>query len=246
MNSSTGPTPLLFDWERPLRFRWRLFGLFLLSALAHAGTFFLFQISYPLRVTVPPPAPEVNLLLPITPENRALLRRIEAEDPALVAAATVVQPPALAEAKYRASFHTVRTQPRTVVEQPIAVQSPPAKDPLAIIRSATPPAALATASPPPQPTHVAFTPILAARAPKDAPPWRLSPRATAPLEPTIFLLGITSRGEVRYVFLQHSSGDPALDRQAAAHLPRFDFAGAESPIAWGMATVSWGDDAYGK
>jgi hypothetical protein len=56
---------------------------------------------------------------------------------------------------------------------------------------------------------------------------------------------VSDRGEVRYVFLQESSGDPAFDSLATAHLQELSFAVNESPIAWGFALFSWGDDAYG-
>ena len=237
---------LLFAWEKPLRFRWAFFGLVLLSAAVHIATFFLFQIVYPPRVTIPPPAPEVSLLLPTSLENRALLRRIEAEDPALLAAVASTAPPGLPEPKYRASYETVRTQPRTVAEENAAVPFPSPKDPLAIIRGGGQAGLAAGAAPPPVPTRIIFPQALAARAPKAERAWSFDPRAAAPLESAAWLLGVTARGEVRYVFLQHSSGDSALDKQIAAQLPRLDFQPAETPIAWGIATVAWGDDAYGE
>ena len=237
---------LLFAWEKPLRFRWAFFGLLVLSAVVHVATFFLFQIVYPPRVTIPPPAPEVSVLLPTSSENRALLRRIEAEDPALIASITAAPPPGLLEVKYHASYETVRTQPRTVADENAAVPFPSPKDPLAIIRSGARDGSPATVAPPPVPTRVTFPTALAARARQSAQPWNFNPRATTPLEPATFLIGITDRGEVRYVFLQHTSGDPALDAQAAAQLPHFDFQSAEAPIVWGIATVAWGDDAYGE
>jgi hypothetical protein len=218
----------------------------LLSVTAHGVTFFLFQVADPTRVTVPPPAPEVSLLLPTTPENRSLLRRIEADDPALVAAAMSVPPPGLLESKYRPSYETVRTAPRTVAESSDPIPIPPAKDPLAIIRSSRPASALASAAPPPVRTRLSFSPELQARAPHSPPQMTFEKRGTAPLKPAKFLVGVTDRGEVRFVFLQHPSGDPALDQQAAAQLPQIDFAHATAPITWGFATVSWGDDAYGE
>ena len=244
---SSGPdTPeLVFAWEKRLRFRWAFFGLLTLSATVHAATFFLFQIAYPPRVSIPPPAPEVSLLLPTSPENRALLRRIEAEDPALLAAVASTPPPAILDPKYQASYETVRTQPRTVAEEQAVVRFPSPKDPLAIIRSGPQTAQLASAAPPPVPTRVTFSPVLATRAPQTEPTWNFEPRTTTPLESATYLIGVTDRGEVRYVFLQHSSGDSALDAQAAAQLPRLDFQHAATPIAWGIATVIWGDDAYG-
>jgi hypothetical protein len=243
---------LLFAWERAHRFRWALFGFVALSIDVHAATFFLFQITYPQRATIPPPAPEVSLLLPTTPENRSLLRRIEAEDPALVAAATSITPPGLTDVKYRASYETVRTQPRIIDEEPVTVQFPPPKDPLAIIRSSSPGGQPAGAAPPPQPTRVRFSAALAGRAPHDATGWTFPARATELLEEAIFLIGVSDRGEVRYVFLQRSSRESsartqewaAFDRLAAAQLSRLEFQRSETPIAWGMATVAWGDDAY--
>ena len=246
---SAGPESpeLIFGWDRPARFRWKFFLLILLSAVVHVGTFFLFQIVYPPRVTIPPPAPEVSLLLPTSPENRALLRRIEAEDPALIAATPSVTPPDLFQQQYLASYQTVRTQPRTVAAETPVIRYPAPRDPLAIIRSAgqfAQTGQLADIAPPPVPTRIEFSAALTARAPAEMAAWNFTPRASSPLEPASFLIGITDRGEVRYIFQQHSSGDPKLDAQAAAQIPRLDFQSAENPIVWGIATVTWGDDAY--
>ena len=245
---SAGPdaADLLFDWQRPARFRWKFFGLLLLSAVVHIGTFFLFQIVYPPRVTIPPPAPEVSLLLPTSPENRALLRRIEAEDPALVASTPGVIPPELVQQKYLPSYNTVRTQPRTVAAEALVIRYPSPKDPLTLIRSVAQPAQLASVAPPPVPTHITFSAALAARAPSEIPAWNFTQRATSPLEPAAFLIGITDRGEVRYIFQQRSSGESTLDSQAAAQLSRFHLQHAEAPITWGIATITWGDDAYAE
>ena len=244
MSAGLDSPELLFEWQRPSRFRWKFFGLILLSAVVHIGTFFLFQITYPPRVSIPPPAPEVSLLLPTTPENRALLRRIEAEDPALVAATPSVTPPNLLQQKYLASYETVRTQPRTVAAEAATTSYPSPKDPLTIIHSVAQPAQLASVAPPPVPTRVEFSTALVTRAPSEMPAWAFTRRAANPLEPAVFLIGITDRGEVRYVFPQRSSGDPNLDAQAAAQLPRADFRRADALITWGMATITWGDDAY--
>lgn len=244
MNATPDAPELIFEWQRPARFRWKFFGLILLSAAVHIGTFFLFQIIYPPRVSVPPPAPEISLLLPTTPENRALLRRIEAEDPALIASTPGVTPPNLFPQKYLASYETVRTQPRTVADEAAVTRYPSPKDPLAIIRSISQTGSFAMVAPPPVPTRIGFSATLAARAPSTPTAWSFSSRAANPLEPAAFLIGVTDRGEVRYVFQQRSSGEPALDAQAAAQLPKIDFRPAEAPITWGVATVTWGDDAY--
>jgi hypothetical protein len=244
MNADVELSRPIFGWEVRRRFQWSLFGFVLLSATAHALTFFLFRIADPTRVSVPPPAPEVSLLLPTTPENRSLLRRIEADDPALEVAATSVRPPGLLDGKYKPSYETLRTSPRTVAESSDPVPIPPAKDPLAIIRGSRPREVPAGATPPPVPTRVSFSPELQARAPQSPPDLAFEKRSDAPLEAAKFLIGVTDRGEVRFVFLQRPSGNPALDQQAANQLPHFDFSRGTAPITWGFATISWGDDAY--
>ena len=78
------------------------------------------------------------------------------------------------------------------------------------------------------------------------PPLVLNARTAGPVEPTRHLIGVTGRGEVRFVFLQNSSGNAALDDAAAAHLQTLVFAPGDSPITWATATVTWGDDAYAE
>ena len=237
---------LTFDWPDRERFPWFLFGFMMLSLAAHTGSFFLFQVIYPQRATIPPPAPQVSVLAPTSPENEAVLRWIDAEDPALVAGGNSVTPANLLDVPYRPSFATLRTPPRTVPEPAATVQFPPARSPLAIIRSgeaqtpAPAPAASAVKS------AVAFSPPLVAR--KLLRPLDLdtTAKAAAPVEPSQFLLGVTDRGEVRFVFLQKSSGDPALDADAAARLTAAAFAPGEAAITWAHATITWGDDAYSR
>lgn len=235
---------LTFDWPERERFPWFLFGFVMLSLAAHTGSFFLFQVIYPQRATIPPPAPQISVLAPTSPENEALLRWIDAEDPALVAGGNSVTPPDLLDVPYRPSFATLRTPPRGISEPAAVAQFPPARSPLDIIRSgeAHPPTA-APAAPAAQ-TVATFTPPLAARALLRPLDLSTTAKAAAPVEPTHFLLGVTDRGEVRFVFLQRSSGDPALDADAAARLTAAAFAPDPAPITWAHATIAWGDDAY--
>lgn len=241
------PAPgLTFDWPRRGGFPFVLFGFLAASLFAHAATFFLFQVADPVRTSLPPSAPQVSLLTPSSPEAIALLHWIDAQDPALVATAGSVTPHGLFDIPYRPSYASMRTAPLGPVEQPVVVPFPPARDPLALITSADarplPPAAAVV----PHPTTVGFSAPLAARAPTPLPPLAVAVRSAEPAEPTCHLIGVSDRGEVRFVFLQCSSGNPALDDQAAAYLLTLTFASAESPVTWATATVTWGDDAYGE
>ena len=240
---ATAPS-LTFDWPRREGFPFLLFGCVAASLFTHTATFFLFQVAEPLRTSIRPSAPQVSVLTPSSPEALALLRWIDAQDPALVAAANSVTPPGVFDIAYRPSYAAKLPAPLGPVEQPVAVAFPPARDPLSIIISAdakplTPPAVSA-----PHPTTLIFSSALANRAPAPLPPLIVKTRTAEPVEPTRQLIGVTGRGEVRFVFLQSSSGNPALDEQAAAHLQTLAFASSDAPITWATATMTWGDDTY--
>jgi hypothetical protein len=64
------------------------------------------------------------------------------------------------------------------------------------------------------------------------------------LEPARFLIGVSDKGEVRYVFIQDASGDKSLDDSAAALLQKAHFRGIAAPLTWGFATFYWGASTY--
>jgi hypothetical protein len=240
------PSGTVFNFSTPedRGFPYILFLCVLGSFLAHAGTFFLFQVVYPQRVTIPQPAPRVSLLTPSSPENIALLRWIEAEDPALVANDNPVAPPGLVDVHYKPSFATPRTTPLGApAEQVKGVQFPRAVDHLSVTGQSAPNSNL-PGKLPVLPTSITFSGALASRPPKNNPPVAFSYHAADPADSTRALLGVTNTGEVRFAVLQQSSGDPALDEQALAHLKQVTFGPAATPLTWGFATYSWGTDAY--
>ena len=239
MNAAT-----IFAWENARRWPVVLPGFILLSLVAHAGTFFLFQIAYPERVTIAPPVPTVSLLDPRRPDHQALLRLIESEDPAPVAAAQAVVPRHLLEVPYRPSYATVRTLPQTLPEPVVPAQFPPPRDPLVMIRGAVPAPPVSAPASAPIATRLAFSGVLGQRSLTRDEPIKFRTLTAAPLASASFLVGVTDAGEVRFVFLQSSSGDPAMDEAAATHLNRLSFSKVEIPIAWGHATFAWGDDVY--
>jgi hypothetical protein len=221
-------------------------GFVVVSMLAHAATFFIFQVVYPQRVTITQQPPRVSLLTPSTPENIALLHWIEAEDPALAGGGATADPPGLAEIHYQPSYSIPRAAPLNLpTERPEPVRFPSAKDPYSLIASASaqrgsvPPTSVS------RPTSVSFYGPLASRPLAETRALSFPSPSTVPLEPSRFLIGVSDRGEVQYIFLQESSGDPTFDSLASSHLQQLGFARDESPIAWGFALFSWGDDAYG-
>jgi hypothetical protein len=64
-----------------------------------------------------------------------------------------------------------------------------------------------------------------------------------------FRVAINKLGEIRHCFPINSSGDPALDQQARLYVARCRFSKsaanpgkADSLLAWGVATIQWGND----
>jgi TonB family protein len=244
MKTSAPQADLTFATPEDSGFPYMLFFCVFGSLVAHAATFFLFQVVYPQRVTIPQPAPHVSLLTPSSPENIALLRRIEAEDPALVANDKPTAPPGLVTAHYQPSYASLHTAPLgPPVEKTQGVRFPPAEDRLAPIDAAkVAPAANATV--PAKNTSITFADGLAGRALANNPGIVFAYHASAPVEATTLLIGVSNEGKVTYALIQHPSGDPALDELAIEHLRNVTFEAASAPVAWGFATFSWGGDAY--
>ena len=243
MKAGPVDTGLIFDWPERERFPFILFGCVFLSLVIHAATFYVFQVGYPQRVTIPPPPPLVSLLTPSNPENIALLRWIAAEDPALVATAHSVVPPDLLVVRYRPSWETVRTGPLGSVETPLPVQYPPPRSPLSIIGTTAPAPIPETRATLPMRTTLALSSALAER-PVKPPSFHWTQRSSLPLQPLRALIGVTDRGEVRFTFVQRSSGTAGIDAEALHQLASLRFAPGGGAITWGIATVDFGAEAY--
>lgn len=215
------------------------------SLFAHTATFFLFQVVYPQRVTILQPAPHVSLITPSSPENIALLRWVEAEDPALIARDNAVTPPALAQVQYRPSFMTPRGTPAGApVERVKDVAFPPAMDRIEV----TPPGAglAAAVSPMPSVSTMRFAGALAGRSLTKNPPLPAPRLAADPVQPTVLLIGVDAQGEIRFPVLQAPCGNSDLDNLAIEHLRQINFAPADEAITWGHVTFAWGADAYSE
>jgi hypothetical protein len=239
--AAPGAGPLLEARDRE-RFPWFLFLCVALSFIAHVGSFLIFQVVYPQRVTVPPPPPQVQLLAPATPHHEAIMSWVEAEDPALVASAHSVRPATLLEVAYHPSYAVQRTAPLGVPEPAEVMQIPAARDPLAIIRSAETRPSVPAAAPGPLPSRLTLSPSLAAQTLIQPPDLAVGVRTLMPIEPSRYLLGVSDRGAVRYIFLRESCGHRELDDAGARSLTRAAFDPIAAPITWGFASIAWGDE----
>ncbi|MFN2541670.1 MAG: hypothetical protein ABR514_05815 [Chthoniobacterales bacterium] len=239
--------PLLFNWEPPRRRRLSIFVFVLLSLLAHAFCFYLFQIVYPPTVALLPPPAHVSLISANTEEGRTLLRWIDAEDPAL-AFATQRPPEARLRAlpkithvpSYLASAPALKEPPPPDVDVRMPSSQPPG--PVPIAREATPSFGVSS-------TTVLFSEEFAALGVPSLPTPSFVASTNEPPQAVRFRVAIDGRGDVRYCFPVNSSGDPALDEQARHYLmlgrfpgtSTFNGAGNQS-LVWGLATVEFGND----
>lgn len=249
MNGGRPSESLTFHWANREPGSLLLAGLIFVSLILHSAAFFLFRLKEQGFRAPPRSAPSVQLLTPFaadgsrSAENEALLEWIATQDPALVAAIPGVEPKGLLDVPYRPSFQTIRTHPLGVPPEPAAIQFPPPRDPVALIRGSMPAIAPGPVIVAAQPTQVTVSASLTARAPADL---RIAPEARAgkPVGETTVLVGVAAKGEVRYAFLQQASGSAELDREAAAAAEKMRFAAAAEAMQWGIVTFLWGDDAF--
>ena len=109
---------LTFHWPDYRKVSFALPGFLLFSAVLHGVAFSLFQAIYPPSGSLRPPPVGVTLLMPSTPENRAQLRWIEAQDPALASKPYEVVPSGPFELAYQPSYAELNTVPG--MGQPLA------------------------------------------------------------------------------------------------------------------------------
>jgi hypothetical protein len=248
MNGLAANNGLLFAWESPRRRQLTIIGFLAASAAGHAFCFYLFQIVYPPTVALLPPPARINLISNNSEEGRALLRWIEAEDPAL---ASTTQRAADAKAFALPSLSHV---PSYLAIQP-ALKSLPPSDPDLRAPSSQPPGPVPVArariqsSPVVASTAIIFSKELDALGAIRKPPMKLTASSREPPQSAEFRVAVTDRGVVRYCFLQSSSGDTALDEQARHYLALCRFSGIqngasteEDNLNWAVAIIEWGND----
>jgi len=236
--------PLLFSWDSARHRRTTLAAFVLLSLMAHAMCFYLFQIVYPAPVALLPPPARVTFITADSEEGRTLLRWIDAEDPG-VAFTTHPAPGerlgALPKTEHLPSYSTVA---------PILKGLPPLKPDLRIPSSRPPGvahsvaqktvAAKATARP-----YISFSKELDQFGPAILPQSGFATSTQETPETLRFRVAVNDLGEIRYCFPINSSGDPILDEQARLQVVRSRFTEnrqVATPLVWGMATIQWGSD----
>ena len=260
-----GPAALLFGEERGTRARWRLGLLIFGSLLAHAATFYIFQVAYtPTGSLLPPPARVV--LVPLNqPENASLARWLALADPTL---ATQSSLPDAASVVEGLGFHYVPSydatppafKPLDAVEPTGGVAAPPRPLPPGPVAMNTVPGTKTGAPSEGKkasvsaPTRVIFDGGIEAYAPETLPPIHFAGGAgVKALEPTAYLVGLRSEGGTPFLFpvrqapaSSASTNADEADEFSRDYLARLTFRpapGTDGATRWGRATFYWGDDA---
>ncbi len=246
--SEIAAEPLLFGWDSPRGRKTTLATFLVLSLMAHAFCFYVFQIVYPAPVALLPPPGRVTFIASHSEEGRTLLRWIDAEDPA-VAFTTHPAPGArvgaLPRTEHLPSYSTLK---------PILKELPPLQPDLRVPSSRPPSAvhsitrktasARGTAR-----TYISFSKELDQFGAPTMSQSRFATSNEETLETLRFRVAVNDLGEIRYCFPINSSGDPVLDEQARLQVVRSRFSQNRqtstkpgSSLVWGMATIQWGSD----
>ena len=249
MNAST-VAPLVFSWAPPRKRRRALIVFLILSLLLHALCFYIFQIVYPPTVALMPPPARVTLISPDDPQSLALLRWVEAEDPALTTTTqrltetkSLVLPPVQHRPSYASHQPKLKTLPPLLPD--LSIPSSAAIGPVRLPRMK----AIVSAPGLSRKTTANFADLPAALGEPVFPDFtfRLI-RPDAPANAR-FRVAIDEHGAIRFCFLIESSGDPALDEQARNFLQLSRLQTKEnSPVTngtalfWTTATILWGND----
>jgi hypothetical protein len=241
VSAPAAASPLLFTWETPQRRRSALILFLTASAVLHAFGFYIFQIVYPPTVALLPAPARVSVISPDDPESLALLRWVEAEDPAL--ASTTLRPPdyrlfTLPKLEHVPWFKNHEPELKTLPQREPDLSIPSSAAAGRIRRPGLKPALpLITRK-----TEAIFSDLPAKSASTfPAFTFRLS-RPDAPANAR-FRIAIDQTGVMQYCFLIDSSGDTALDEQARQFLLlcRFPLR-TETGLLWSVATILWGND----
>ena len=240
--------PLLFAWDSPRRAKVAIAFFIILSVVAHALCFYIFQIVYPPVVSLLPPPGRITLITPDSEEGRSLLRWIDAEDPALAfttfqaPGATLVDPP---KTHHVPSYSIIEPELKTI---------PPLQRDLRI-PSSQPPGAVkfrrqkVAAAMPPVKTAVTFSQEFEVFGAPTLPETNFAASNNETPRTSRFRVAVSHFGEIRYCLPINLSGDPGLDEQGRLCVLRCRFAriplpaGADDPfLTWGTATIEWGSD----
>jgi hypothetical protein len=243
--SSSAVEPLVFNWEFSRPRNLTIVGFLLLSFVAHAACFYIFQIVYPPTIALLPPPTRLSLITPDSEEGRTLLRWVESEDPAL--ASRTQRPPEVKGylvpklehvPSYVTSEPALKRPPPLVADLPMPSSQPAGAVPISRRHAAQKGIVI--------PTTVTFSKEIETLGTPALPTLKFNAATNEAPQAMNFRIAVGGRGEILYFFPLNSSADPALDEQARHYLALCRFrsrpAASDQALVWGTATVEWGND----
>ena len=235
---------LIFAWPERYHVSFKLAWFLLISFGVHASAFYFFQIVYPPTKALLPQPAQFTLLAPTNQENKLLLQRIESEDPACVVVPALVLPEQPVKIEYKPYFEQLHDTLQLPELTPDRAAYPPVESPAALVNTQLSAPEIPQIVATPAPTEMTVSGELRARSPKKLPSISFTTRSETLLDRATFLFAVSDLGEVRYCFLEHGSGDAAVDAKAASYLKTLRFSRSQIGMEWGFASFHWGDDLY--
>jgi hypothetical protein len=220
-------------------------GFLVASAALHALCFYLFQVVYPPAISLLPPPAQVSVIAPTNEETRAFLNWLNAEDPAL-ASQTQRSPDArafqLPRLGHIPSYVAVPPQLKSPRPRPAIDSTPLAMPPQPVPMISAAPAA----APLHAPSTLVFSGALSGLA-VTHPELKFKAGLDEAPQAARFRIAVDSLGAIRYLFLEQSSGDAAIDEEARAYLGLCRFQAAPSltnapGLVWATGTFEFGTD----
>lgn len=217
--------------------------MLVLAALAHGSIFFLFTVAYPKGKPDTFKPAQLFFLPEGSPQKRQVEGLLLSSDPSLFAPGRgMPREESLFSTTYTPQFSSEKLAllplTRKAEALPLAhipslrrevkFPAPPSPNQEAVTRPAKLQSGMALADRlPPLPA----TPLV-------------SQSASSPLDAATFLIGVDSDGQVAFLVLEKSSGDPTIDRELLRLLRGLRFAPAEkSGIVWDFIEFHWGSGA---
>lgn len=231
----------IFEWPGRHHLHLMLPFCLALAFLLHAGLFFLFAIIYPRPQNHGPDPAQIYFITPGAPDAARLEGLLRSSDPAVFAPGRGLGlPEPVPPSRHVPQYASDRPQldplpggtnpftPRSQLAGPVPFSGKPSGN-------ATPDR-LST------PTRLVSFDALSARIPP-LPEGTVfpGPGGRDP-EPAEFLISLGPDGRTAHIFKQHSSGDAALDLQAAQILRSLKFAPGPAGESWGVVVFEWGSD----
>lgn len=232
---------LTFDWPTRHRIQLLLPFAVLIAALLHTAIFFLFSVKHPASRADGPNAARLYFVPSTSPEYSRIESALFSSDPALFAPGRGLPgsgelPTATYTPQYaKATIAWENPPPRNRKPREERIYQGPVDFPHK--KQAKP--AVKTD----RPTRLIASSEISKSLPEIPSAPKFQTHSNTPLDSAVFLIALSSEGQVLHAVPDKSSGDAKLDREAMTFLKKLRFLPSNKPeAAWGFVEFQWGSD----